>query len=244
MSIEIKREQRVASFKDREMEQIRKSICKDGSDEDFEMFVRVCAHTGLNPFMKQIYPVFRNDKGVKRMTIQTSIDGFRLIAERTGRYSPGREATHVYSEKGSLISSTSYVKKLTPDGTWHEVAATAHFNELCQRYGDKLGQFWEKMPHVMLAKCAEAAALRRAFPAEMSQVYTKDEMEQATPPEPIISEEEWAKLDALVQTVNDQEFMKKITDHLEISSIYDLLPKDFGPVVRRLEKKIIEMGAA
>ena len=143
---------------------------KMGVDE-IKIFAHVCKHTGLDPFLKQIYPVMRQGK----LAIQTAIDGFRLIAERTGRYSPGREPTFTYNKDGRPNSATAYIKKMTADGTWHEVAATAYFDE----YNPGVGPFWKKMPHTMIAKCAEALALRKAFPAELSSVNTGDEMDQA-----------------------------------------------------------------
>lgn len=176
-----------SGFDNRQMSLLRDTICKGATPDEFQMFAHVCKKTGLDPFMKQVFPVRRWDAKLRRevMTIQTSIDGYRLIADRTGRYAPGREPTFVERSDGTLLSATSYVKKQTADGTWHEVAATAYYEEYVQRFTDKSTgeskptKFWADMPHSQTAKCAESLALRKAFPAEMSGIYTKEEMQQA-----------------------------------------------------------------
>lgn len=153
------------------------------TQEEFELFLHACSRTGLDPFMKQIYPVKRwsTKLGRNEMTIQTGIDGFRLIGERTGKYAPGREPSYVYDKNGQIFSATAYVKKMTSDGTWHEVAATAYYAEYVQTNKDgSPGSFWKRMPHIMCAKCAESLALRKAFPADLSGIYTSDEMDQDT----------------------------------------------------------------
>jgi phage recombination protein Bet len=154
---------------------LRRTLCKEASDEELEMFLGVCKRTGLDPFLRQLHAVMRFDKnaGRKIMTIQVGIDGFRLLADRTGHYVPGRDATFTYDEKGGLISATAYVKKLVA-GEWHEVAATVRWDEF---HADS--NFWRTMPHHQLGKVAEAHALRRAFPADLSGLYTTDEMAQA-----------------------------------------------------------------
>lgn len=175
---------------DKGVSTLKATLCKNLSDEDFAIFLHVCKSTGLDPFIRQIYAVARVDgkTGKAVMTIQTGIDGLRLIAERTGKYSPGKESTYTYDDKGNIFSSTAYVMKMTPDGTWHEVAAKAYWKEYVQTFRDKnTGQnkpsnFWEKMPHLMLAKCAESLALKKAFPAEMCNMLTDDEMGQADNP--------------------------------------------------------------
>lgn len=144
---------------------------KGASEAEFEAFMMLCKKTNLDPIAKQIYVM----KAGGRLTTIVSIDGLRLVAERTQRYAPGREPTYVYDKNGALVSSTSYVKKLTHDGTWHEVASTAFLKE----FEKKSSPIWKDMPHIMLAKCAESQALRRAFPNDLSGLYSKEEMEQA-----------------------------------------------------------------
>lgn len=166
-------------------ELIKNTLCKGCTDDELELFIYACKRTGLDPFAKQIYAIKRG----YNMTIQTSIDGYRLIADRTGMYSPGKESTFTYDKDGNITSATAYVRKMTPDGTWHEVSATAHFSEYKPK-GEKMDAMWRSMPHVMIAKCAEALALRKAFPAHMSGVYTDDEMAQAKSPDTLSNEEQ------------------------------------------------------
>lgn len=156
------------------IELLKNTVCKGANDNELQLFLHVCQRTGLDPFMKQIYSIARGGQ----RTIQTGIDGLRLIADRSKNYAPGKESTYQYNEKKELLSSTSYVKKKTDDGVWHEVSATAFFSE----YNPGNNPIWKKMPHVMLAKCAEAAALRKAFPGDLSGIYASEEMDQASTP--------------------------------------------------------------
>lgn len=161
----------VAGFDEGYRKILKEMYFKGSSDSEFEAFIMLCKKSNLDPISKQIYAM---KVGGKVVTI-VSIDGFRLIAERTRNYSPGREPTYTYDKNGKLFSATAYVKKLTSDGTWHEVAATAL---LCE-FEKKGNNIWTQMPHVMLAKCAECQALRRAFPNDLSGLYSKEELEQA-----------------------------------------------------------------
>lgn len=159
---------------DSKKELIKRMYCKNVSDDEFEIFLHTCKRLGLDPRARQIYAVKRGSG----MTIQTGVDGFRLVAERTGKYAPGRETDYKYDKDGRLVSATAYVKKLV-SGTWHEVPATAFFSEYAVYVGNDLGQFWKTKPHIMLGKCAETIALRKAFPMELSGVYSTEEMENA-----------------------------------------------------------------
>ena len=59
-------------------------------------------------------------------------------------------------------------------GAW---SATARWSEYYP--GDQQGHMWKKMPNRMLEKCAEALALRKAFPSELSGLYVREELDQA-----------------------------------------------------------------
>jgi phage recombination protein Bet len=232
---------------------IKSVFFKGCSNDEVELFLHVCKKTGLDPMMKQIYPVKRWSSAEKKevMTCQTSIDGFRLIAERTGRYSPGRESTYTYDKDGNLMSATSYVKKMTSDGTWHEVAATAFFDEYAQKNKEgKLTQFWERMQHVMLAKCAEALALRKAFPADLSGIYTSDEMGQAhneVKAHPVVEQPALItpqQADEIESLLKGRDSLKsKLLSWAEIESVSELAASKHAGVMKAIENHIAKEGS-
>ena len=195
---------------EKQMSIIRSTICKNCSDDEIALFSYICQRTGLDPFARQIYAVKRGNA----MTIQTGIDGFRLIAERTNNYAPGKEPSYEYDKHGKILKATAYVKKLTPDGTWHDVSASAYWAEYAQEYNGKPSTFWGKLPHLMIGKCAESLALRKAFPADLSGIYTEDEMAQADKPidvKPIDNVAQTEKSATVTQpkSENDEEIFKE-----------------------------------
>jgi phage recombination protein Bet len=155
---------------------IKSLIANEATDNELALFLYTAQRTGLDPLAKQIYCIKRKGK----MSIQTGIDGYRLIADRTNNYAPGRAATFEYAEDGSVYSATAYVMKYVR-GTWHEVSATVYWDEYVVLYEGKPQNLWASKPRVMLSKCAEAVALRRAFPAELSGLYTDTEMGDEAP---------------------------------------------------------------
>jgi len=151
-------------------------IPKGTPDGTIRLYARICAATGLSPIKRQIHLVARWSKDGTVYTPQTGIDGYRFLADMTGKYMAGREPQFLMDKEGNLISATAYVKRLHGI-EWHEIAATAFYSEYVQT--NKEGQpnaMWRKSPHVMLAKCAEALALRRAFPGSFAGLYTDEEM--------------------------------------------------------------------
>jgi len=166
-------------FSPSQLELIKSQIAKGASDSELAYFVGVCERTGLDPFQRQIYAIMRKDNGQSKLTIQTGIDGYRLIADRTGRYAGSDDPVFTYDDRHQLIKGTVTVYKLV-GGVRCAFSASALMAEYRQQ-----GPMWTKMPCTMLGKCAEALALRKAFPADLSGLYTTEEMMQAdTPAEP------------------------------------------------------------
>lgn len=168
-------------FSPTQVDLIKTQIARECTDAELALFVSVCERTGLDPFSRQIYAIKRNDSatGGKKMVIQTGIDGYRLIADRCGSYAGQDEPVYSYDEGGRVIKASVTVYKLV-GGQRCGFAASALMSEYRQK-----SPLWDRMPHTMLGKCAEALALRKAFPADLSGLYTSEEMMQAdTPAEP------------------------------------------------------------
>lgn len=158
------------------------------SRADVQMLFHAAKRTGLDPFSKQIQLIERRTKvhgeWVSKWTLQTNIDGFRLLRSRPGTFKGMEE--HWCGEDGEWVdvwtAKTPPVAariRLHLKGYKFPVTAVARYDEFVQLKNNEPTAMWAKMPTLMTSKVAEALAYRKAFPQDFSGIYTDDEMGQA-----------------------------------------------------------------
>jgi phage recombination protein Bet len=153
-----------SNFSREQIDTIKQTVARGANDSQLALFLQVCKSRNLDPFTKQVY--------FTPQGIIVSIDGLRAIAERTNCYAPGA-TRYEYDDSKGLVAAFVSVKKFV-NGIWFDVEESAFYEEY-----RGTSPIWKKMPRVMLAKCAEARALRRAFSSDLSGLYAAEEMDQA-----------------------------------------------------------------
>ena len=196
---------RPIDFTNQQLALIKKTVAADTNPDEFELFAHMAKHLRLDPLRRQIYAfVFsKNDPKKRRMSIIVAIDGFRTIADRTGAYRPDEDEPTFEIDPSlksplnpiGLVKATVRVWKHS-HGAWHKVTASAYWDEYApikdewaegedgrrrptgKQTLDTTGN-WGKMPRLMLAKVAEALALRKAWPDDFSNVYAAEEVDRS-----------------------------------------------------------------
>lgn len=178
------------TFTEDEKALIQRTMMQGASKDDVALFVATCERTGLDPFARQIMPSSRNvkkdDKWITVWTWLVTIDGLRKIAVDSGDYEGqegpwwcGKDGTwkEIWTEDKPCFAAKVLVHRR---GFRQGLSGIAKYDSYVQRKKDgQPNNVWANLGDHMTAKCAEALALRRAYPNEMAGLYTTDEMEQA-----------------------------------------------------------------
>lgn len=178
-------------FTPEEVALIHRTMMDGAGVDDVAMFVQTCERTGLDPFARQIMPSSRNTQKngqwVTQWTWLVTIDGLRKIAIDSGDYE-GQEGPFWCGPDGAWreiwtdIKNPPFAAKVLVHrrGFRTGLSGIAKYNSYVQKRKDgQPNQVWANLGDHMTAKCAEALALRKAFPNEMAGLYTSDEMAQA-----------------------------------------------------------------
>jgi phage recombination protein Bet len=140
-------------------------VPKDTPLDQILVFAAICKERGLSAFSKEIYLLGYNGK----YSAIVGINGFRKIADRTGRLAGCDDAKFDLMPSGTYKTIAQYKDGEKPqtatvsvwkmvNGVRCEFSHTAKFSEF-----NTSQQKWASMPFQMLAKVAESHALRKAF---------------------------------------------------------------------------------
>jgi phage recombination protein Bet len=152
---------------------IKQHYSKGATDQEFEHYIAFCQARGLNPAANQVYFVkYRSKDGPSTPAFMLSIDALRLIAHRTGDYAGCSEP--IFTDGGKACTVT--VQRNLKNGEIAHFSGMAFYEEQVQLKSGKPTTFWQSRPRTMLEKCAEAKALRKAFPQDLGQLYIREEM--------------------------------------------------------------------
>lgn len=178
-----------------ELDVLRRFICADlkgnaPSDGELMFFMLYCQQHALDPFSKQAH-LIQTKAGPQ---VCLGIDGMRIRAAQSGEYAGQDEPAFELDAKGAPVACRVIVYRLVA-GQRCAFPGVAYMSE-----SRGTSPIWSQRPRGMLAKCAEAQALRKAFPERCGAFYTTDELEhEGGPRAPAPAKATAANLNARLQ---------------------------------------------
>ncbi len=160
---------------------VKRTVARGATDDELALYLHDCQRRGVHPLDRMLHFCIREERatGERRYSPMTSIDLFRSQAADTSEHAGTDDAVYVTESDTKYPQSATVTVYRLKGGLRCPFTATARWFEYKPASKDFM---WQKMPYTMLAKCAEALALRKAFPKELGGLYTHDEMAQAGPP--------------------------------------------------------------
>ncbi len=173
---------------------LRSSLYPGANPASIKLVLGYCKAAGLDPMQKPVHivPMWDGKAGEMRDVVMPGIGLYRTQAARSGNYAGVTEPEYgpdVTEEIGGMtITYPAWcrvtVKRRMDDGAIAEFTANERWRE---NYAVKGGRdksiapnaMWAKRPYGQIAKCAEAQALRKAFP-EIGSQPVAEEMEGKT----------------------------------------------------------------
>jgi RecT family len=157
---------------------IKLTVAKEATDAELQLFIYDNLRRGVHPLDRLIH----FSKRAGRYVPIVGIDFMRQRAHATGACCGIEDAIFTGRPKAADFVATVTVWRLV-QGQRCAFSASARWSE----YKPDQDFMWQRMPHVMLGKVAEALALRRAFPQELTGVFSSEELahaedENAAPP--------------------------------------------------------------
>jgi phage recombination protein Bet len=162
----------IATVTSSELDLVKRTVAQGATDAELKLYLYDCQRQGVHPLDRLLHFTKRGNK----YTPVTSIDLMRIRASETGEYAGSDDAAFQAGASEPIHAATVTVWRLV-QGTRCPFTATARWSEYYP--GEQSGHMWRKMPHTMLAKCAEALALRKGFPRQLAGLYAKEELDQA-----------------------------------------------------------------
>lgn len=168
---------------------LQTSMYPGAAMSSIKMVVAYCRAAQLDPMQKPVHIVPMWDKNSKSMrdVIMPGVGLYRTQAARTGEYAGMTEPEYGpdVTEKVGGVEMTYpkwckvVVKRLLSNGHFAEFPAKEYWRENYATAGkdsEAPNAMWKRRPYGQIAKCAEAQALRKAFP-EIGSQPTAEEME-------------------------------------------------------------------
>lgn len=154
-----------------ELDLVKRTVATGATEAELKLYLYDCQRQGVHPLDRLLHFTKRGGK----YTPVTSIDLMRTRAADTGEYAGSDDAVFVGSPKEPDLFQAAVTVWRLVQGQRCSFTATARWSE----YKPDAAHMWQRMPHTMLAKCAEALALRKGFPRQLAGLYAAEEMAQA-----------------------------------------------------------------